>query len=179
MVISWLSLWCVWLVPFAHADNGEARDVPPVDFDTLGLQDYPPNDGPQVSFARHKVTIDYTGEVSVPVGIWWRADTNWHLNSALANIAVRNEPTYPYRIDVGRIATNFKQGWLSWAPSRRFQLPRGSSTLLPGPHRKLEAIVFAHGFLGSPYDMAHVCERLAADGCASPPTTTNPPFLIS
>ena len=48
---------------------------------------------------------------------------------------------------------------------REFELPRGTALPPePTPVRPFEAIIFSHGFLGSKYDMAHVCEELAAKG---------------
>ena len=79
-----------------------------------------------------------------------------------------------------------KVSWLGWLPAREFALPRGGSgaggsgagasasattpterpTATPTgtPIEKTDAIIFAHGFLGSRFDQAHVCEALASDG---------------
>ena len=66
-----------------------------------------------------------------------------------------------------------KVSWLGWLPAREFALPRGGSgagasvsatTPTETPTEKTHAIIFAHGFLGSRFDQAHVCEALASDG---------------
>jgi dienelactone hydrolase len=98
------------------------------------------------------------GGLTVPVAVWAPASSR--------PIGLATE-TYAYIISVGRIAARLGVGWLSWLPSRSFQLPPAGVThdrTTSAAARPGDALIFAHGFLGSPYDMAHVCEALAAAG---------------
>ena len=106
------------------------------------------------------------GAASVPVAIWQPTSS-----SATGAAAA----SYDYTINIGRIAKGLRVGWLGWLPESKFALPVGAATpeVLPaefGRAKPGDAIMFAHGFLGSPFDMAHACEALAADGftCVAP-----------
>ena len=98
------------------------------------------------------------GGASVPLAIWTPGG------------AAGRPETYPYAVDVGKIAAKLRVGWLSWLPRFDKPLPCGAAPWAGLPSgfdssaKSGDAIVFAHGFLGSPYDMAHICEALAADG---------------
>ena len=111
-----------------------------------------------VSFATTSVSIQ--GQ-SVPVAIWCPTSLlpeSWRRTSTDA---------YEYKIDVGRIATKLEVDWLSWLPSRRVKLARAGASACNPPsddERLGDGLIFAHGFLGSPFDMAHACEALACDG---------------
>jgi len=79
--------------------------------------------------------------------------------------------SYSYTIDIGRIATKLKVGWLGWLPSKTFTLApagvppwAGEPLASEAPRAGGDCLIFAHGFLGSPYDLAHACEALASDG---------------
>lgn len=97
--------------------------------------------------------------VTVPVAIW-RPSAGTGTASASA--------TYPYKIDIGKIAVKLKVGFLGFLPSFPSALPIGAepytplagfSSAQPGDH-----LMFTHGFLGSVYDFAHAAEQLAGDG---------------
>ena len=95
---------------------------------------------------------------SVPVALWYPyapLPETW-----------RRRDAYEYDIDVGRIALKLEVEWLSWLPARHISLPRVEVQSRPPapPASGAEALIFAHGFLGSQFDMAHACEALAADG---------------
>jgi pimeloyl-ACP methyl ester carboxylesterase len=109
---------------------------------------------------QHSLTSVEVSGVTIPVAIWTPASD--------APAATANPATYPYKIDIGKIANKLKVGWLSWLPKFEYNLPCGTeaSEALPGFGRAAEgdAIMFAHGFLGSVYDFAHAAEALAADG---------------
>eukprot|EP00965_Chrysotila_dentata_P157563 5205050-Pleurochrysis_carterae.AAC.1 len=84
--------------------------------------------------------------------------------ACLGRFARAGEPTavYEHRIDVGRIAQRLRVNWLTWLPARVRQLRR---RLPPAAAvSRGEALLFAHGFLGSRFDMADACERLASVG---------------
>ena len=55
---------------------------------------------------------------------------------------------------------------MGWLPRREFDLPTagGVASDDEGASTGTDAIMFTHGFLGSPLDMAHICEALAARG---------------
>ncbi|KAL1503119.1 hypothetical protein AB1Y20_011182 [Prymnesium parvum] len=98
--------------------------------------------------------VDVAG-VAVPVAIWRPARPD-----SAAPPAV-----YPYRIDIGKIAARLRVGWLAWLPRFQYDLPCGAAEASDGRRaRDGDAILFAHGFLGSVYDFAHAAEALAADG---------------
>lgn len=111
-----------------------------------------------VSFATTSVTVQ--GQ-TVPVAVW--------CPQSLLPDAWQTAAAYEYDIDIGRIASKLEVDWLSWLPARRVELDRAAvppdpsfeaADLRPGS----DALIFAHGFLGSPFDMAHACEALASDG---------------
>ena len=107
----------------------------------------------------HSLTSVTLQGVTIPVAMW---------QPVVANAADVNPITYPYKIDIGKIAAKLRVGWLSWLPKFDYDLPCGAAAPapLPGfsPAREGDAILFAHGFLGSVYDFAHAAEALAADG---------------
>ena len=109
------------------------------------------------TFATTSVTV---GGLEVPVCIWCP-------EPLFPQDAWQPAAAYNYVVDVGRIATKLKVGWLSWLPSRTRTLTRAIAPPSDSPVSASEpgdALIFAHGFLGSPFDMAHVCEALASDG---------------
>jgi len=119
---------------------------------------------PEAQFSHSLSTIDIEGYRwrygvgrAIPVAIWRPAATD----TVVAT-------TYPYKIDIGKIAAKLRVGWLSWLPKFDYNLPCGNerATELSGFPSALkgDAIIFAHGFLGSVYDFAHAAEALAADG---------------
>ena len=114
---------------------------------------------PSVRFSLRSLNIS---GASVPVACWTPA--------ALAGADASSATEYPYAVDIGRIAARLRVGWLSWLPRVNLPLPCGTAPLdgLPtsysGGARQGDAIIFAHGFLGSAYDCAHICEALASDG---------------
>ena len=97
--------------------------------------------------------------VVIPVAIW---------RPAAAGGSAVLPPSYPYCIDIGKIAAKLRVGWLGWLPKFDYALPCGAAVPVPlegfGRARDGDAILFAHGFLGSVYDFAHAAEALAADG---------------
>eukprot|EP00966_Prymnesium_polylepis_P155402 3589274-Prymnesium_polylepis.2 len=97
------------------------------------------------------------GPATVPVSLW--------LPKGLEADSLQPSEVYGYRIDIGRIAKRLGVGWLSWLPSRNCPLSVGDAATVH-PLREGCCLVFAHGFLGSRFDMAHVCEVLAAHGFA-------------
>lgn len=113
----------------------------------------PPADVGRVSYLSTTVAV---GGASVPLCVW--------LPPGCQSSAATSEPTYDYRIDVGRIAQRLGVGWLGWLPA--FDTPISRALDSPEEQRRAPGcgLIFAHGFLGSPFDFAHVCERLAAAG---------------
>ena len=111
-------------------------------------------------FSHSLASVEVSG-VSIPVAIWRPA-------AATAAATVLPPATYPYKIDIGKIAAKLRVGWLTWLPKFDFDLPCGAAAAeaLPGFSRARDgdAIMFAHGFLGSVYDFAHAAEALASDG---------------
>ena len=115
--------------------------------------------------------------VRVPISVWWpdghpvrigwfketQLSLELQLQSGSANSP---SPHYEYAIDAKRVASNLRSlaRWVGWAGKRTFQLPRGRSVVREINERRNEALIFTHGTLGSRFDMAHLCERLAADG---------------
>ena len=157
------------------------------------IDDYPRwRNGPEVNHAVISVAVDgprkaddETGEpipgadfeqLRVPVSVWWGGelgDLGWFGESPLSlemqmQTKLVTGKKYRHRISLGRVATLLGQRWLGspeFLPSNTFQIPRGTTPLHENfAERPEEAILFTHGFLGSPYEMTHVCERLAADG---------------
>lgn len=126
---------------------------------------------PAAPFAFSETSVRVSG-VDVPVSVWRPAVPD----GGAASVA--NPPTYPYAIDIGRIALKLRVGWLSWLPRFERPLPCGTAAAVRGPDdaaggspprgfppaRPGDAVLFAHGFLGSAYDLAHAAEALAADG---------------
>ncbi len=116
---------------------------------------------PPTRFAYDLRSVNVNG-VTVPVACWCPA--------TLCTDETASATEYPYAIDVGRIAARLRVGWLSWLPRFDRPLPCGTTSWngLPSGFsrsaRQGDAIIFAHGFLGSPYDCAHICEALASDG---------------
>ena len=108
----------------------------------------------------HELTSMKLQGVSVPVAVWRPAP-----ESAMP---AASPATYPYKIDIGKIAAKLRVGWLTWLPKFDYALPVGASQPPPLPGfaraRSDDCILFAHGFLGSVYDFAHAAEALAADG---------------
>lgn len=124
------------------------------------------------------------GQKQVPTSVWYPAQ----VGKATANIAAEKKP-YQHFISVGKIVEVLQGallprsvGWefdlqagmpifadasplvpetsaASETPTRLQQL-RSSAGLLP----KNCAVIFAHGYLGSRFDMLHLCERLASQG---------------
>jgi len=97
--------------------------------------------------------------VEVPVAIW---------RPSAGTGTAPASGTYPYKIDIGKIAVKLKVGFLGFLPSFPSALPIGAepyaplagfSSAQPGDH-----LMFTHGFLGSVYDFAHAAEQLAGDG---------------
>ena len=113
--------------------------------------------GGTARFAFSLTSVEISG-VTIPVAIW---------RPAAAGSAVL-PPSYPYSIDIGKIAAKLRIGWLGWLPKRDSALPCGAAPPAPlegfGRARDGDAILFAHGFLGSVYDFAHAAEALASDG---------------
>ena len=107
----------------------------------------------------HELTSVQAQGVTVPVAIW---------RPASGNDASSAPASYPYKIDIGKIATKLRVGWLGWLPSFPSDLPCGAEPYSPldgfSRARAGDHLVFAHGFLGSVYDFAHAAEQLAADG---------------
>ena len=105
----------------------------------------------------HSLTSVAVAGVSIPVAVWRPATT------------FAAPATYPYKIDIGKIAKKLRVGWLGWLPSFSFDLPCGAVTAASPPAgfaraRDGDCLLFAHGFLGSIYDFAHAAEAMAADG---------------
>ena len=80
-----------------------------------------------------------------------------------ANTPVANAQTYPYCIDIGKIAAKLKVGFLAWLPRFDYNLPCGTTAdqIVPPPpgFNNVKRFVPAHaGFLGSVYDLAHAAE---------------------
>ena len=108
--------------------------------------------GTAVDYRSTTVTV---GTAAVPVSIWSPP-------SASSSVTPL---TYDYRIDLGRIAAKLKVGWLGWLPAKSYKLACAGAAAPEAPTAKPgDAILFTHGFLGSRFDMAHVCEALAAAG---------------
>ena len=113
--------------------------------------------------ANHAIgEVDVSG-TRVPVALWYPKGVSPSVGEARG--------TYSYVIDIGGIARNFRVGWLlGWLPRKEFSLPpSGSIYDEPSPSSSAaqkpgDAIIFTHGFLGSPLDMSHVCEALAERG---------------
>jgi len=108
------------------------------------------------------VTVTNSG-VSIPVSVWYPVEEE---DSKASGMAAK----YPHKISVGKIATLLTRGKLNVpsfiGPSTTLS---GTSPLVPGaapPAEKgsLPGIIFAHGYLGSRYDMMHICEELASMG---------------
>jgi len=117
-------------------------------------------------FEHSLTSVDIAGAV-IPVAVWRPRKT------APTTAAPPPPPPYPYKIDIGKIAAKLRVGWLSWLPTFDYALPCGAVAAAPllssdgsgfGRARDGDAILFAHGFLGSVYDFAHAAEALAADG---------------
>ena len=114
--------------------------------------------GPGFSFSVKHVEIE---GVRIPVALWRPRP-----NSGAEGV---EQETYKYVIDIGKIASRLNVQWLQWLPKFTYDLPVlqvPASPLPSGCARAQEgdAIVFAHGFLGSCLDMAHAAEALAQDG---------------
>ena len=109
----------------------------------------------QFSFSMR--SFDLNGR-TIPLAVWTPA--------ARVYGEVSRPLDYPYAIDIGKIAAKLKVGWLRWLPRFDRPLPCGAAAWesLPSRAREGDTLVFAHGFLGSPYDLAHICEALACDG---------------
>ena len=112
----------------------------------------------QRDFAHSLTSIEVQG-LNIPVAIWRPAD------QPVASVP----PTYPYAINIGKIAAKLKVGFLSWLPRFSYELPCGAAEVSSPPAgfstaRRGDCLLFAHGFLGSIYDFAHAAEALAADG---------------
>ena len=110
----------------------------------------------QCAFAHSTTTVDVDG-CSIPVAMWKPTP-----------FGAAAPPPYPYCINIGKIAAKLRVGWLGWLPSQNFPLvgggdtgmtPTGFASAPPNSY-----VLFAHGFLGSVYDLAHVAEALASDG---------------
>jgi len=106
------------------------------------------------------ISVSVGGE-KIPVSVWYPPSTSESTQ------ARPTQAQYPHKISVGKIATLLTRGSLS-VPSFV-----GPSTTLASGVRVLEGaapaegrpvIIFAHGYLGSRYDMMHVCEDLASRG---------------
>ena len=114
---------------------------------------------------RYSTTSVVVGSQTIPMAVWCP-------EPLLPKGVWQPAEAYPYTVDVGRIAAKLKVGWLTWLPSRTFTLDRARVASAPqlstaarqGLRPGGDALIFAHGFLGSPYDMAHACEALASDG---------------
>mmetsp|Transcript_8497 Transcript_8497/g.21211 ORF Transcript_8497/g.21211 Transcript_8497/m.21211 type:complete len:403 (+) Transcript_8497:32-1240(+) len=99
------------------------------------------------------------GGESIPISVWYPPEDG---GSAVAGAA-----KYPHKISVGKITTLLTRGSLKapefLGPSTTLageaQLKKGAS-----PQPGLPAIIFCHGYLGSRFDMLHVCEALASKG---------------
>ena len=139
-----LSSAVCWVAPMALHPRTAARlrmseaDVKPVHFSILDMT---------------------VAGLTVPVAVW--APCSLQESGGGSESA----EAYRYTVDIGRIATKLEVNWLSWLPSRTYDLPppdvpAGSGTAAGAG----EALIFAHGFLGSPFDLAHACVALASDG---------------
>ena len=109
-------------------------------------------------------SVDVEG-VSIPVAVWCQ-DSRRPTGGGGAWVPTEE---YGYTVDIGRIASKLRVGWLSWLPSRTYSLapagvPPWRGAACASQARAGDALLFAHGFLGSPFDMAHACEALASDG---------------
>ena len=100
----------------------------------------------------------------VPVAIWQPTPAS-----------APSPTSYEYSINIGKIAQGLRVGWLGWLPSFGYNLPVNDAVPAPLPEtfgraRAGDAVLFAHGFLGSPFAFAHACEALASDGfvCIAP-----------
>ncbi len=114
-----------------------------------------PSSNIAMSAAYRSASVEVAG-ASVPVALW--------LPPAAAAVDFGAPAAdYAYRIDLGRIASKLGLGFLGWLPARDCPLPIGQFAETHAP-RKNCAILFAHGYLGSRFDLQHVCEALAADG---------------
>ena len=111
--------------------------------------------------ANHAVAEAVVDGIRVPVALWYPP-------GASLPPGARSSSSYTYVIDIGGIARGFKLGWLGWLPRRENKLPAPAAVDEPpvqsSTARQGDAVMFTHGFLGSPLDMAHVCEALAARG---------------
>lgn len=125
-----------------------------------------PASGPANAAFTHELTSVQLQGVTVPVAIW-RPRTSWLANQP----GITAHSTYQYKIDMGKIASKLRVGFLSLLPGFKastYELPMGSKPYTPldgfpgaqaGDH-----LMFTHGFLGSIYDFAHAAEQLAGDG---------------
>ena len=114
-----------------------------------------PSSNIAMSAAYRSASVEVAG-ADIPVALWLPPAA-----AALDFGAPAAE--YAYRIDLGRIASKLGLGFLGWLPARDCPLPIGQLAETHAP-RKNCAILFAHGYLGSRFDLQHVCEALAADG---------------
>ncbi|GMI26711.1 hypothetical protein TeGR_g15168 [Tetraparma gracilis] len=101
---------------------------------------------------------------SVPLSVWH--PPNVALPASLgAPASIDADFSYLYSINIGKIAAKLKVGFLSWLPSFPADLPPALPAPSPtSPPSRPSAILFNHGFLGSPLDMSHICESLALAG---------------
>ena len=112
-------------------------------------------------------------DVNVPVAVWYPAvGVNVSSDEASSAMNVR----YDHQISVSRIGQllagwNFLPGFLK----RSYMLEPSTSSIILGGRgddipEKSPAILLAHGYLGSRYDLSHIAESLAQDGfvCISP-----------
>jgi len=116
-----------------------------------------------VSPVAHTMAEVQVNGTQVPVALWYP--------NKVAEMLGESRTSYQYVIDIGGIAKRLNVGWLlGWLPRMEYVLPFAGVTYnesspaasaAGGPN---DYIMFTHGFLGSPFDMAHVCEALAARG---------------
>ena len=107
--------------------------------------------GPGFSFSVKHVEIE---GVRIPVALWRPRP-----NSGAEGV---EQETYKYVIDIGKIASRLNVQWLQWLPKFTYDLPVlqvPASPCQAERAHKGDAIVFAHGFLGSCLDLAHAAER--------------------
>jgi len=105
-----------------------------------------------------KTTTAKVGGETVPVSVWYPT------TEATAP-AADGEPPYQYQIAIGNLFRAFLGIPL---PIPAPKVASGDSSIVPNatPAETKGGVIFAHGMLGSRYDMATLCERLAREGFA-------------
>ncbi|CAB9501832.1 expressed unknown protein [Seminavis robusta] len=115
---------------------------------------------------------DQYGGVTVPVACWYPTTTG--SSSTEETTTTTPVSSYPHRISVRRIGQmlvgwNFIPEFVSrdFALSPNMECVNNNNNNLPS---KAPVVVFAHGYLGSRFDLSHYAEALAAEGfvCVAP-----------